>query len=170
MDKKRSLSMAFLCGLISAPAFAQLTTIGPSTPGVEEFQMTLVPTSTLNFFLPKFTPVPLGSLPGGNDSFYPDVAVYDPRGCLEGCFALPENYPQQFVMFGVTFSKPVSTVSVLQMGYSFDFGNGAEVLAYNSSQQNVGGCIVAFGYSPSQPPGCFNLTSSDNFGDFFGNL
>lgn len=174
MDKMRILPGALLCGFLSTPALAQLTTIGPNTRGVTESEMTLVPMSTPYFYAPKFTPMPLGSLPGGFDSFVPALSEVDPHGCLEGCSAAGiGGDPQEFVLFDVTFSKPVSVVSVLQMGYGLDMGNGAELLAYNSSLQNVGSCNEVFGLGPSpgSPPSCFTATSSSGGGSTeLGNL
>jgi hypothetical protein len=41
MDELRSLLLALLCGFVSTPVLAQLTTIGPGTPDVTESVMTL---------------------------------------------------------------------------------------------------------------------------------
>jgi hypothetical protein len=54
MDELRIRSVAFVCALLSTPAFAPLTTIGPGTPGVTESVMTLEPTSAAFFFKPQF--------------------------------------------------------------------------------------------------------------------
>ena len=42
MDKLRILPLAFICGLLTTPAFAQPITIGPETPGVSQSQVSLV--------------------------------------------------------------------------------------------------------------------------------
>ena len=61
MNKLR-LRMAFVCGVVFAtPAFAQLTTVGPDTPGVKEYEQNLVfvaPSGPdFNFYLPKWSGV-----------------------------------------------------------------------------------------------------------------
>lgn len=176
MDKLRALRWVFVCGLLSTPAVAQLTTIGPDTPGVTESVITLQQTSVVDgfpFYSPVFTKVALGSLPGGWDDQYSAFS-----GCLVGCIGGAYG----FSVFDVTFSKPVSMVSVLQM--SIDYGNGAYVLALSGSLQGAsaevpqaGSCFALF-FGPfgpegssSDPPGCYKITSGINSQDTaLGNL
>ena len=173
MDRFRISPLALFCCLLCDPVLAQVTIIGPSTPGVTESEMTLVATSTPGFFMPEFTPVALGSHPGGFDPTNLVLAA-DPHGCLQGCF-LPLDNPTALVMFDVTFSKPVSAVTVLQMGLAF--GNGAEVLAYNSADLPVGHCGGTFLGTPSAsnptdsvPAGCYKVTSVEGIDGADGGL
>jgi hypothetical protein len=158
-DKLRILPLVFVCGLLPSPAFAQLTTIGPGTPGVTEYQMGLAETADPNFFTPTFTPiVPLQ--PGGSGLDFLNAAIGDPHGCLLGCVVDWQDFVKSasdvtsgFSMFDVHFSKPVSFVSALQM--QIIDGNSAEVLAFNSANQLVGACSVTFaGDTSANPPGC----------------
>lgn len=174
MDRFRISPLALFCCLLSDPVLAQVTIIGPSTPGVTESEMTLVATSNPGFFAPEFTPVALGSHPGGFDPTNFDL-VADPHGCLQGCFLPSSDNPTGLVMFDVTFSKPVSAVSVLQMGLAF--GNGAEVLAYNSADLPVGHCFGTFLGTPSasnppdsNPAGCYKVTSVEGIDGADGGL
>jgi hypothetical protein len=155
MNKLRSLSLAFLCGFVSVPVFAQ--TIGPGTPGVTEFDMTLQLTSpSPPFYSPIFTPLPLGSQPSGFDPWIAAALPGFPAGCLQGCFT-PGLAPAPADFFGITFGHPVSMVSVLNAGNSF--GNGAELFAYSSSGQEVGSCSVVF--DPASSGGCFKVTQGN---------
>jgi hypothetical protein len=167
MDRFRISPLALFCCLLCDPVLAQVTVIGPSTPGVTESEMTLVATSNPGFFVPEFTPVALGSRPGGFDPTNGDIPLA-PTGCLQGCFSF-DNLTG-LVMFDVTFSKPVSAVSVLQMGLAF--GNGAEVFAYNSADLPVGHCVGNFEgpFSESVPPGCYKVTFSEGIDGALGGL
>ena len=86
MDKLRILPLVFVCGLLPPPAFAQLTTIGPGTPGVTESVMTLTQTGVsadgFPFFSPVFTPIPLGS--EESHGFYNAEQIDPSNGCLPG--------------------------------------------------------------------------------------
>lgn len=161
MDKLRIVPLAFVCWLLGAPALAQITTIDPGTPGVTESIITLQQTSVVNgapFYSPTFTKVALGSLPGGFDQ---DFFV---ASCLDGCVPPEPAVVAGFSVFDVSFSKPVSFITVLQMGI-FD-GNGAEVLAFNNSLHEIGSCLGVFAFpgppSFSSPPGCYVVTSGTN--------
>jgi hypothetical protein len=171
MDKLRILPVAFVFGLLSTPAFAQLTTIGPGTPGVTESIMTLQQTSIVNgaaFFSPIFTKVALGSLPGGEDDQY--MVPFSPNACVDGCFLFNPSAAPYVSVFDVTFSKPVSMVSVLQMG--IDEFNGAYVVALNSSLQEIGSCFAVFEppANSSMPSGCYQAPENPLLQEASGNL
>jgi PEP-CTERM motif len=172
MDKLRVLPVVFVCGLLSTPAFAQLTTIGPKTPGVTESIMTLEQTSVTSygapFYSPIFTKVALGSLPGGFDNEY--LATLPPNGCFDGCVPTDGTAVTGFSVFDVTFSKPVSTVSVLQM--SIAYSNGAYVAAFNNSLQEIGSCFAVFQppSNSSMPSGCYQAPQNPFLEEGFGNL
>jgi hypothetical protein len=165
----RSLFVAVLCGFVSAPVFAQ-TTIGPGTPGVTESNMVLQVTipggsTSLSFYSPTFMQVPLGTAPYGFDPWTPAELPDFPAGCLHGCFAPPNESDLPPSFFDVTFSHPVSVVTVLNAtGGSED---GAELFAYNSLGQVVGACGAVFDGSSG---GCFKLTSQNPFFAPVGNM
>ena len=159
MDKLRILPLVFVCGLLPTPAFAQLTTIGPGTPGVTESIMTLTQTSVVNgapFFSPIFTPTPLGSTPG---AFGSGSASFDPStGCLQGCSG--DSFTQaNFRMLDVTFSKPVSLVEALQISGT---QMSINMWAYNASDHLVGSCISTVDGPPWPSSGCFKFVSQDD--------
>lgn len=173
MDK-RILPLAFVCGLLSTPAFAQLTTIGPNTPGVSEFDVTMVQkgpavcmgdVGPIPCFFPSLTAIhPLQSGGGGLD--FGNLAA-DNNGCFQGCGvpflgsgpASPGDITSLFKVFAVSFQtqKPVTTVVALQMPAfpmscpSLSCETPAEVLAFDG-QQIVSTCIVV------APGGCYSDT------------
>lgn len=171
MDKSRVLPLAFVCVLFCTSAFAQLTTIGPNTPGVTEFDVTLVQkgppvcmgaTTSIPCFFPNFTPIhPLQ--PGGGGLDEGNLAA-DNNGCFRGCGVpiLGNGQPDTdvqlfFKVFDVSFQKPVTSVVALQMPAfpmscsSFACEVPAELLAFDG-QQIVATCIVV------SPGGCYSDT------------
>ena len=175
MDKLRSLPVVFVCGLLATPAFAQLTTIGPNTPGVSEFNVTMVQkgpavcmgdVGPIPCFFPSLTAIhPLE--PGGGGLDYGSLAA-DNNGCFQGCGvpilgsgspALVSDVLGLFKVFDVSFQtgKPVTKVEVLQMPAfpmscpSFTCVSPAEVLAFDG-QRIVSTCIVV------SPGGCYSDT------------
>lgn len=157
MDKLRILPVSFVCGLLSTPGFAQLTTIGPGTPGVTESSMTLTQTSIVNglpFYTPVFTPIPLGSQ-GSSAAFGSEDWDMTMGGCLKGCEGSPGSN-QGLEMFDVSFSKPVSFVSALQLT-----GNemGVALWAYDGADQLVGSCVNTIDYPYPMPAGCSKYVS-----------
>jgi hypothetical protein len=161
MTKLRILTVAFVFGLVFAtPAVAQLTTIGPSTPGVTESIMTLKQTSVVNgqlFYSPVFTPIPLGS---GASQLGAGLLGFDTStGCLQGCFLFPGDNAANFHLLDVSFSKPVSLASALQVsGTEMDIN----MLAYKSSDQFVVGCNSSVDGPPWPTSGCFKFVSQDD--------
>jgi MYXO-CTERM domain-containing protein len=169
----RVLTFVFLCGLASTPALAQITTIGPGTPGVQEYLFTLVPTAatpTTGIYAPNFTSVPLGPQ---NESFGEifEGTDFDPdTGCLQGCTSpggtglTPVG---NFELLDVRFSAPVSFVDALQYVYSDDAGS---IFAYNKAGQLVGSCTGSatnVGTLPPQvtfssPSGCYTALAYSN--------
>jgi hypothetical protein len=155
MDKLRRLSLALVWLALSAPALAQLQTLGPNTPGVTEFEVTLKVGATFLAF-PQFTPIhPIQSVGGGWDQFF-----LSDSGCFEGCGAPPPYGPNTtipyyvFSMFDVTFKTPVN--KVLAQGMTVWDCNlacsGAQMLAFDG-QQFVA-ADSAYGFPTSQGPGC----------------
>ena len=153
MDKLHSLSLAFLCGLISTPAFAQATTRS-TTPEIMPFQMTLaqtpLPTDCTEVGAPCHFYFPAFSAGGG-------LGGYDVNGlgigCLldKGCVA-PDFDAQQVNISVDFFSKPVSFVTALQMTQLV--GDEANLFAYNSALQQVAYCQGPF----LGPDDCFKVT------------
>ena len=161
MDKARILP--FLCGLLCTPAFGQLTTVGPNTPGVTESIMTLTPSPTSSdpdFALPVFTPhlngSPTGDVAISGDSTFP----FPPdTGCLEGC---DMGEPGFFRALEVSFATPVSLVDVMQLQAAFNLG---AVFAYNAAGQLVGACEDSWPIQGINGPGsCYQLLSITSTG------
>lgn len=164
MDKLRILPVAFVCGFLSTPAFPQLTTIGPNTPGVTESLLTLnesPPDSGI--YLPVFTPIPLGpSNVALNGDGAGVVGNYPSTGCpLTSCIGFPGagNLSGDFEQFVVRFSKPVSFVDVIQLQPT-DMEAGA--FAYNAQGQLVAQCAGFWDYytiTHGEQAGCNPLVS-----------
>jgi hypothetical protein len=93
-----------------------------------------------------------------------------PYGCFHGCSFPIDAFTLPVSVFDITFSKPVSFVSGLQMG--LNDGNGAYVATFDGSLQEIGLCsAVFFEYqSSSAPPGCFVVTSLTSDLSGLGNL
>lgn len=108
MELRTTLCLC-ICGIaLTAPAFAQQgpwTTIGPDTPGVAEYLITLQPASTPGLYTPKFTPIPLGSTVTVELSGTP----FTPGS---GCFVVggdcASSDPSAFDFLAVKFSSPVN--------------------------------------------------------------
>jgi hypothetical protein len=165
MKERGKLPCALACALLfSGPALAQLTTIGPGTPGVSESVFTLVPVSPQTSppsFVPKFTHRAAGDF-GGGYMVGPDVGFTfgpDTMGCFQGCPGDPLT-PQTFRMLDISFTTPVSFASVLQTSVPF---KDALIIAYNSSDREVGICDGAAGSPAIPPPGsCYSVISSNH--------
>jgi hypothetical protein len=173
MTSFRVLASVLLFGLATTTsALAQITTIGPGTPGVQEYLFTLVPTAatpTTGIYAPNFTRVPLGPQ---NDSFGAIfIGVdFDPNtGCLQGCTSegLGPTPVGNFELLDVRFSTPVSFVDALQYVFSDDAG---AIWAYNKAGQLVGFCTGSatnLGALPPQvtfssPSGCYTALAYSN--------
>jgi hypothetical protein len=163
MNRLHTLPWTVVCGLVFSPAApAQLTTIGPETPGVSESVLTLVPvspqTSPPSFMLMQMA-LPPGEF-GGGYMIGPDVGfTFGPgsSGCFSGCTGNALT-PKTFRMLDISFLVPVSVVSVLQTAVPF---RNALIIAYNSSFQEVGMCEGTAG--PLAPPGaCFTVISRND--------
>jgi hypothetical protein len=168
MDKLRILPVAFVFASLSSPAFAQLTTIGPDTPGVTEFLITgplVGPCESGSCFLhPTIVPVSPGTAPFG----------FDPLGvassCINGC-SLPADEVAEannlgFDLLKVDFSTPVNTVVALQM-QSGNI-NGAIV---SPILTGGGASCLGPGVAFSAPPPCFQVTQENAvLGSFIGDL
>jgi hypothetical protein len=165
MNELRILPWALACVLLCAPALGQLMTIEPDTTGVTASVFTLVPASPQTsppFFVPKFSPPLSGKQFGGGYIIGPDVGFTfgpDTTGCFQGC---PGDAltPQTFRMLDIHFSTPVSFASVLQTSVPF---KDALIIAYNSSDQEVGICDGAAGSPLTPPPGaCYSVISNND--------
>lgn len=177
MDKLRILPLASICGLLSTQALAQLTTIGPNTPGVTEFTVSMVLNENCSngpCFLPRFTPIqPLQPGGGGIDTGF--VAAFN-NGCFSGCDL--EFAPVGFSMFDVSFhaAEPVTSVVALRMPFvpGPDLGSigFSEMLAFDG-QQIVAECIAVLPVEAGETP-CYRNTQvvgTNPFGnDLVGNL
>jgi hypothetical protein len=163
MSGLHALPWTVVCGLVFSPAaLAQLTTIGPDTPGVSESVLTLVPLSPQTSppsFAPMQMPLPPGEF-GAGYMIGPDVGfTFGPgsSGCFSGCTGNALT-PKTFRMLDISFLAPVSFVSVLQTAVPL---RNALIIAYNSSLQEVGMCEGAAG-SLAPPGACFSVISSND--------
>jgi len=155
MDKLRTIPLAFVCGLLATPAFAQLTTIGPDTAGVEEFILTLkegpiVEGTSFREWLPVLTPHPLGSPTGALVSGFDFLASgagpgFPTVSCLSGCIAPQSAGSGGFRQLVVMFAKPVSFVEVTQITE-----NQVGAWAYNAQGQLLAGSS-RFPFQPEPP-------------------
>jgi hypothetical protein len=157
MNALRVLSGAVVA-LVATSALAQVTTIGPGTPGVSEYLFTLAPTASTpssGIYAPQFTRLSPGVQNGSFGEFDSGVFLFDPdSGCLQGC-AGGSSAPS-LELLAVKFNQPVSFVDALQYDFMDDVG---AVLAYNSAGQLVGSCEgISDPVSPqSMPAGCFQV-------------
>jgi hypothetical protein len=153
------LPLVFLGGLAASTSLvAQIVTIGPDTHGVKEFNFTLEPTSTPNFFAPVFTRVPLG--PQVNYFGYTGPLLDPATGCLKGCFNDPiENPDTYFDMLDVSFNKPVSFVDAVTLSGP---DTNMAIWAYNKAGQLVGECFGGATWPTTNTPGsCFTVLGPD---------
>ena len=116
MELRITLSL-WICGItLTAPAFAQSTpewtTIGPDTPGVAEYLITLQPASTPGLYEPKFTPIPLGSTVTVELSGTPFTPG---AGCFVGGDCASSD-PSAFDFLAVNFSSPVNGLMIQGSG------------------------------------------------------
>jgi hypothetical protein len=162
MNELRILALTLAAGLLCTPALAQITTIGPDTPGVTESRFTLRPESPQTsplFFVPVFTPLPSGQF-GGGYMIGPDVGfTFGPgtMGCFQGC---PGDAltPRTFSLLDISFNAPVSFASVVQTAVPF---KDALIIAYNSAGQEVGLCDGAAAAVPPPRGACYSVLSSN---------
>jgi hypothetical protein len=177
MDKLRRLSLVFVWLVLgAAPALAE--TLGPSSPGVTEFNVTMVnpqtcPSNGCPLSFPVFTPIhPLQAGGGGYDS--PDVIVGNGSSCVngtpyDGCANPPINGNpggvQPFNAFDVTFHAPVTTVEALQMqifsSVTGPSNSTAYLLAFDGQQLVTVASANGSNTCPITAASCFvNLTVS----------
>jgi hypothetical protein len=179
MDKLRILPLAFLCGLVLGAAPALAETLGPNTPGVTEFNVSMVnpqtcPSSGCDISFPMLTPIhPLQAGGGGYD---PDGLVIFGSNCptgnpYDGCYnqvsVTNPGGAQPFSAFDVTFHTPVKTVEALQMqilsGVAGPSNSAAYLLAFDGKQLVTSANASGYNTCPMTAASCFvNLTVSAN--------
>jgi len=121
-ESRTVIALLLICGIL--PAHAQVnvspsnylfTTIGPGTPGVIEYEVTLAPTGTPGLYASKLTLVPVGTLPAS--LWIGDVPLTPGRGCFAGGECSSSD-PSAFSFLQFEFSPPVAGFAAVTNGTS----------------------------------------------------
>ena len=167
MKKLRILPLMFICGLVSAPTFADLITVGgPGSQGLAQvFDLTLTPTSQANIFDLTSTPSP-----GGGDGSFDDFQT-SALSCVHGCSLSGTPIPIDPQAWGTLDVKFTNGTNFVGAEVSPVFDGEVRLIALNSSGNVIDGCDgeIIGGMPPLIVGSCGFATSfnpSTQFGTF----